>query len=85
MQRRNPESPDYMGDMNPFWQTLDQVFGEYFNTTTPETSSYYTSFFHPVSLRPGNACNLYSQRGFAISLRTAMPTERGRLANLVMG
>ena len=47
--RRNPEAPDYMGDMNPFWQSLDQVFGAYFNATVPESSSDYTSFFHPVS------------------------------------
>ena len=47
--RRNPLSPDYMGDMNPFWQTLDQVFGKYFNATTSESDSYYTTFFHPVS------------------------------------
>ena len=41
-----------MGDMNPFWQTLDSVFGAYFNATTNETESYYTTFFHPVSLMP---------------------------------
>ena len=39
-----------MGDMNPFWQSLDQVFGQYFNATVNETNSDYTSFFHPVSL-----------------------------------
>ena len=38
-----------MGDMNPFWQTLDSVFGAYFNATVNETSSDYTKFFHPVS------------------------------------
>ncbi len=38
-----------MGDMNPFWQTLDSVFGALFNATTPESSSAYTSYFHPVS------------------------------------
>ena len=38
-----------MGDMNPFWQTLDSVFGALFNASTPETSSSYTTYFHPVS------------------------------------
>ncbi len=46
--RRNPEAPDYMGDMNPFWQSLDSVFGQYFNATVNETDSDYTTFFHPV-------------------------------------
>ena len=39
-----------MGDMNPFWQSLDQVFGAYFNATVAQSSSDYDSFFHPVRL-----------------------------------
>ena len=45
---RKPEAPDWVGDMNPFWQTLDQIFGAHFNATTKESSSHYTEFFHPV-------------------------------------
>ena len=45
---RKPEAPDWMGSMNPFWQTLDQIFGAHFNATTNETDSYFTTFYHPV-------------------------------------
>ncbi len=56
VRRRNPEAPDYMGDMNPFWQSLDQVFGQYFNATVAESSSDYTTFFHPVSAASSRPC-----------------------------
>ena len=56
-----------MGDMNPFWQTLDSVFGAYFNATTNETDSAYTTFFHPVS---SQRCDALSER-FTASSREA--------------
>ena len=45
---RNPVAPDWLGDMNPFWQTLDQIFGAHYNSTTNNTKTHYTDFYHPV-------------------------------------
>ncbi len=58
---RKPEAPDWMGSMNPFWQTLDQIFGAHFNATTNETDSYYTTFYHPVT--PQHRCPFTCLKG----------------------
>jgi len=49
-----------MGSMNPFWQTLDQIFGAHFNATTNETDSYYTTFYHPVTPQHSGPCTCYT-------------------------
>lgn len=76
---RNPEAPDWVGDMNPFWQTLDQIFGAHFNATTKESKSHYTEFWHPVrSLvlpSPDMPCNVLSQPS---SRRTGLLTCASR-------
>jgi len=62
---RKPEAPDWLGDMSPYWQTLEQSFGAHFDATIKESKSHYTEFWHPVRspvlLSPDMPCSVLPQ------------------------